>query len=166
MAPPLGPPRPRKRSKGSAADFRFGANTGRVLGMFSVVAMSWGLFIITKLAGPELAPAVTAAVDHQLAAVVGMGSRGADPMAAAVAGQQAGASLRAWNEVEQDDRFYLVFSTDCTGYQNWQSLAIFFSADDVRQPGTIVRIASGCTDVRGCCCMRVFLFCPIRPARN
>lgn len=53
-----------------------------------------------------------------------------------------------WNEVEDDPRFFLVFSTDCSKYQNWQSLAIFFSADQVKQPGTIIRIASGCTQAQ------------------
>ncbi|RYH15261.1 hypothetical protein EON65_32015 [archaeon] len=40
--------------------------------------------------------------------------------------------------------FYTVFSTDCTPYQDWQSIFLFHSALRVKQPGIITRIASGC----------------------
>lgn len=41
-------------------------------------------------------------------------------------------------------RYHLVFSTDCSPYQHWQSYAVFYTAMKVRQPGHITRIASGC----------------------
>ena len=41
--------------------------------------------------------------------------------------------------------YYLVFSTGCSASQNWQSFLFFYHAHKVRQPGHIVRIASGCT---------------------
>lgn len=40
--------------------------------------------------------------------------------------------------------FYTVFSTDCSAFQDWQSIVVFHSALAVGQQGTVVRIASGC----------------------
>lgn len=46
-----------------------------------------------------------------------------------------------------DGRMYhLIFSTDCSEFQHWQSYLLFHSALKVQQPGTVTRIASGCTD--------------------
>ena len=44
------------------------------------------------------------------------------------------------------DDVYVIFSTDCSPYQNWQSLVLFHSARRVKQKGSVIRIASGCTD--------------------
>ena len=44
-----------------------------------------------------------------------------------------------------EDEFHVVFSTDCSAYQHWQSIACFYSAQRVGQRGTLTRIASGCT---------------------
>lgn len=44
------------------------------------------------------------------------------------------------------DHFHIVFSTDCTPYQDWQSLLVFHSAFIVGQKGSITRIASGCNE--------------------
>lgn len=41
--------------------------------------------------------------------------------------------------------FHIVFSTDCSGYQHWQGILLYYSARRIRQPGVITRIASGCT---------------------
>eukprot|EP00956_Cyclotella_meneghiniana_P038054 scaffold148286_cov20-Cyclotella_meneghiniana.AAC.1 len=41
---------------------------------------------------------------------------------------------------------YTTFSTACSASQNWQSFMFFYFAAKVRQPGYVVRIASGCTD--------------------
>lgn len=43
-------------------------------------------------------------------------------------------------------RYHLIFSTDCSEFQHWQSYLLFHSAFKVDQPGTITRIASGCSD--------------------
>ena len=43
-----------------------------------------------------------------------------------------------------DDTPHVVFSTDCTYFQDWQSLLVFHSAVAVGQKGQITRIASGC----------------------
>ena len=43
-------------------------------------------------------------------------------------------------------RYHLIFSTDCSEFQHWQSYLLFHSALKVQQPGTITRIASGCSD--------------------
>ena len=51
-------------------------------------------------------------------------------------------------ELERDShtglRYHLVFSTDCSPYQHWQSYLVFFTAMKVQQPGHVTRIASGC----------------------
>ncbi len=41
---------------------------------------------------------------------------------------------------------HVVFSTDCTPFQDWQTLVLFHSATVVGQKGAITRIASGCDD--------------------
>lgn len=45
-----------------------------------------------------------------------------------------------------DTDLHIVFSTDCSPYQHWQSYQLFLSALKIRQPGRITRIASGCTE--------------------
>ncbi|KAL3919038.1 MAG: hypothetical protein SGILL_003954 [Bacillariaceae sp.] len=45
----------------------------------------------------------------------------------------------------QQQSYHVVFSTSCDPFQNWQSLAFFYFANKVKQPGHITRIASGCT---------------------
>jgi peptidyl serine alpha-galactosyltransferase len=42
-------------------------------------------------------------------------------------------------------RYQLIFSTDCSPYQDWQSYLVFFTAMRVKQPGHVTRIASGCS---------------------
>lgn len=41
-------------------------------------------------------------------------------------------------------RYHIIFSTDCSPFQHWQSYLVFFTAMSVRQPGHVTRIASGC----------------------
>lgn len=41
---------------------------------------------------------------------------------------------------------HIVFSTDCSFFQDWQTIVVFYSAVQVRQQGEITRIASGCDD--------------------
>ena len=43
---------------------------------------------------------------------------------------------------------HVVFSTDCTFYQDWQTLMVFHSALEVGQEGPVTRIASGCDDAQ------------------
>ena len=52
------------------------------------------------------------------------------------------------DELVADDGvlYHLIFSTDCSEFQHWQSYMLFHSAYKVNQPGTITRIASGCSD--------------------
>lgn len=47
---------------------------------------------------------------------------------------------------QEDGAMHVVFSTDCSGYQNWQTLLLFHSAKKVGQKGRITRIASGCDE--------------------
>lgn len=44
------------------------------------------------------------------------------------------------------DEVHTVFSTDCTPYQDWQTIVLFHSATVVKQKGPITRIASGCNE--------------------
>ena len=49
-----------------------------------------------------------------------------------------------------DDDIHVIFSTDCSKFQDWQSLLLFHSASVVHQTssrggGSITRVASGCT---------------------
>lgn len=45
-----------------------------------------------------------------------------------------------------DENIHIVFSTDCSFFQDWQTLAVFHSALTVKQRGRITRIASGCSE--------------------
>lgn len=49
-------------------------------------------------------------------------------------------------EVSNNQTLYLVFSTDCSPSQHWESYLLFFSAMRSKQLGLITRIASGCTE--------------------
>jgi hypothetical protein len=50
-------------------------------------------------------------------------------------------------EFDKDgNRYHLVFSTDCSPYQHWQSYLVYFTAMKVHQTGTVTRIASGCDE--------------------
>ena len=44
----------------------------------------------------------------------------------------------------EEPRYFMVFSTSCDKIQDWQSMAFFYSALKVKQPGYVVRIVSGC----------------------
>ena len=46
-----------------------------------------------------------------------------------------------YNESED---VHIVFSTDCSGYQHWQGIALVYAAQVARHRGPITRIASGC----------------------
>jgi hypothetical protein len=45
-----------------------------------------------------------------------------------------------------ETEIHVVFSTDCTFFQDWQTLVVFHSAGMVGQRGPITRIASGCKE--------------------
>ncbi len=47
---------------------------------------------------------------------------------------------------DYNPNYHLIFSTDCSAFQHWQSYLLFHSALKVGQPGTVTRIASGCSD--------------------
>ena len=44
-----------------------------------------------------------------------------------------------------NDVVHIVFSTDCSGYQHWQSIALWYAAQSAGHPGPVTRIASGCS---------------------
>lgn len=57
------------------------------------------------------------------------------------------ASTNAKEEQEPlDDSYFVVFSTGCSEFQDWQSLGVYSSAEAVGQRGVVLRIASGCTE--------------------
>jgi len=43
-------------------------------------------------------------------------------------------------------RYHVIFSTDCSAYQHWQSYLVYYTAMQVKQTGHVTRIASGCKD--------------------
>eukprot|EP01083_Nonionella_stella_P125576 379818_1 len=49
----------------------------------------------------------------------------------------------------EEPNHHMVFSTDCSAYQQWQSYLLFYYAMKNGQPGTVTRIASGCTEEQG-----------------
>ena len=52
-----------------------------------------------------------------------------------------------WNSTASylnEDNIHVIFSTDCSFFQDWQTLLVFHSAVVVKQKGRITRIASGC----------------------
>ena len=50
--------------------------------------------------------------------------------------------------MEPEDEMHVIFSTDCSFFQDWQTLLVFHSAVRVGQKGRITRIASGCEDIK------------------
>ena len=53
-------------------------------------------------------------------------------------------SVPLLEESKMKDEIHVIFSTDCSPYQDWQTLVVFHSAKVVGQKGRITRIASGC----------------------
>ena len=49
---------------------------------------------------------------------------------------------------EEPYDLHVIFSTDCTTYQDWQTLVLFHSAMTVGQKGPLTRIASGCDEAK------------------
>jgi peptidyl serine alpha-galactosyltransferase len=86
---------------------------------------------------------------HSLASVSGSSSSiqsstsssSADPSSASSI-----SSLKTQSWSNDPDAVHIVFSTDCTPYQDWQTLVMFHSAKVVKQKGPLTRIASGCSD--------------------
>ena len=46
---------------------------------------------------------------------------------------------------KDDNAVHIVFSTDCSGYQHWQGILMWYSAKEVGFRGNMTRIASGCS---------------------
>jgi hypothetical protein len=47
---------------------------------------------------------------------------------------------------DDDNVVHIVFSTDCSGYQHWQSIVLWYAAQRAGHPGPVTRIASGCSN--------------------
>lgn len=54
--------------------------------------------------------------------------------------------LRTASDNQNESELHIVFSTDCSYFQDWQSLVVFHSAKAVGQVGQITRVASGCDE--------------------
>jgi peptidyl serine alpha-galactosyltransferase len=52
---------------------------------------------------------------------------------------------KSLSQDKEERDIQLVFTTSCSVFQDWQSIALFVSAHDVNQTGYLTRIASGCT---------------------
>lgn len=52
----------------------------------------------------------------------------------------------AVQQQQEEPELHIVFSTDCTFFQDWQTLLMYHSATVVGQKGSMTRIASGCTE--------------------
>jgi len=61
------------------------------------------------------------------------------------AGEAAQQQHQPAGDAAEAGAMHVIFSTDCTPYQDWQTLVLFHSATVVGQKGPITRIASGCT---------------------
>eukprot|EP00613_Pedinella_sp_CCMP2098_P077813 CAMPEP_0171934422 /NCGR_PEP_ID=MMETSP0993-20121228/32004_1 /TAXON_ID=483369 /ORGANISM="non described non described, Strain CCMP2098" /LENGTH=532 /DNA_ID=CAMNT_0012575125 /DNA_START=203 /DNA_END=1801 /DNA_ORIENTATION=+ len=60
--------------------------------------------------------------------------------------KQSAAAADAAAATSETTFVHVVFSTDCSTFQNWQSIVLFYSAAAVGQPGPVTRIASGCSE--------------------
>ena len=57
--------------------------------------------------------------------------------------------LAAKPAAADDDRaVHVVFSTDCSGYQHWQGIALWYASRAAGHVGPITRIASGCDEAQ------------------
>lgn len=52
------------------------------------------------------------------------------------------------SSADEDSDMHVIFSTDCSGYQDWQTIVLFHSAMAVGQKGPVTRIASGCDELK------------------
>jgi peptidyl serine alpha-galactosyltransferase len=53
-------------------------------------------------------------------------------------------------------RYFMVFSTSCSPFQDWQAMAFFHFALKVNQPGNVTRLVSGCNDLQAQAQIEVF----------
>ena len=70
----------------------------------------------------------------------------ADPLVVPKDGAGAIAAVHNEIEVEELGDIHVIFSTDCSPYQDWQTLVVFHSALTAGQEGPVTRIASGCNE--------------------
>eukprot|EP00614_Pseudopedinella_elastica_P019425 CAMPEP_0172653240 /NCGR_PEP_ID=MMETSP1068-20121228/243725_1 /TAXON_ID=35684 /ORGANISM="Pseudopedinella elastica, Strain CCMP716" /LENGTH=610 /DNA_ID=CAMNT_0013467669 /DNA_START=141 /DNA_END=1973 /DNA_ORIENTATION=- len=60
-------------------------------------------------------------------------------------GQNTASGARGSSQDNGSSHVHVIFSTDCSAFQNWQSVVLFYSARAAGQRGPLTRIASGCT---------------------
>lgn len=49
--------------------------------------------------------------------------------------------LNSYKHYDSNYKVHTIFSTDCSSYQDWQTIIVFHSASVVKQPGPLTRIA-------------------------
>jgi hypothetical protein len=54
-------------------------------------------------------------------------------------------NLTNTKQTTHQPNYHIAFSTSCDSQQDWESLAFFYQAYKVKQPGTVTRILSGCS---------------------
>ena len=121
-----------------ARRWRIGITTCVAILLASLYAVNlWSQIVATSSSTRRIAPTSTdlgTAVKHKRAGT-------ADP----------GTSHKpstAGTKLQSADAVHVIFVTDCSGYQHWQSIALWYSARSVRQNGPVTRIACGCDNAQ------------------
>lgn len=69
---------------------------------------------------------------------------------------ESGDGFDATGETDDDaDTIHLVVSTDCGGYQHWQSISSWYASLAAGHRGPVTRIASGCSDEQAATCVEI-----------
>jgi len=112
--------------------------------VFVVICLLGGWREYTKVTGSSPATAVELEPDQKQQLTIPLPHRELNPNFKSLLTLEEDQAL----EIHEKDhtRYHIVFSTDCSPYQHWQSYLVFFSAMKLRQPGHVTRIASGCED--------------------
>jgi peptidyl serine alpha-galactosyltransferase len=68
--------------------------------------------------------------------------------------------------VQGEPRYFVVFSTGCTEFQDWQAISFFHFAKNIKQKGNVTRILSGCSDTQSLDQEKAFqeLIAPLSPS--
>jgi hypothetical protein len=128
-----------KNSRSTVGPSKSRSNSKTVLSFLSIFAFCWCAFITFRLYQHRQRPIVEFTSGNVATTEV-------EPVKSAN-------DLRAMDESRQFEKvsgsggtMHVVFSTDCSFFQDWQTLLIFHSAIEVGQKGGITRIASGCDE--------------------
>ena len=117
-------------------------NIFRVLLFLFLLVFVWFSYLIAYMrAGVHIIE--PAGVDGK--AALTDGSSKSQPESTLSSNLRAGVNFERDGKPHRDD-VHVIFSTDCSEYQDWQTLLLFYSAFASGQKGPVTRIASGCPD--------------------